>query len=183
MNCSRPVGGTVLFLIQSLRGLLAGHLTGIIAINVLARSYYRIGHVVSSMDKDRIRYLVRQHGRWKWKPTVSNRLHNTYGPVQLASVRDADDARQKGRAKFRAVQAPGEQRPDKNPRILAGKFPNRDHLSARPLKTMARATGLEPAASGVTDRRSNQLSYARRDRNARRVGRVRVGGRYARLGG
>src|SRR5262245_25126017 len=28
---------------------------------------------------------------------------------------------------------------------------------------MARATGLEPAASGVTGRRSNQLSYARND--------------------
>ena len=30
---------------------------------------------------------------------------------------------------------------------------------------MARATGLEPAASGVTGRRSNQLSYARAIRN------------------
>src|SRR4051794_15604752 len=30
----------------------------------------------------------------------------------------------------------------------------------KPLKTMAGATGLEPAASGVTGRRSNQLSYA-----------------------
>jgi hypothetical protein len=31
---------------------------------------------------------------------------------------------------------------------------------------MARATGLEPAASGVTGRRSNQLSYARNPKNA-----------------
>ena len=31
---------------------------------------------------------------------------------------------------------------------------------SKPLKTMAGATGLEPAASGVTGRRSNQLSYA-----------------------
>ena len=28
-----------------------------------------------------------------------------------------------------------------------------------PLRIMARVTGLEPAASGVTGRRSNQLSY------------------------
>ncbi len=32
---------------------------------------------------------------------------------------------------------------------------------------MARATGLEPAASGVTGRRSNQLSYARALERAR----------------
>src|SRR5262245_26594994 len=31
---------------------------------------------------------------------------------------------------------------------------------------MARATGLEPAASGVTGRRSNQLSYARNPKSA-----------------
>src|SRR5215470_1013977 len=35
---------------------------------------------------------------------------------------------------------------------------------------MARATGLEPAASGVTGRRSNQLSYARKTNNARAKG-------------
>ena len=33
--------------------------------------------------------------------------------------------------------------------------------SSFPLRTMARVTGLEPAASGVTGRRSNQLSYTR----------------------
>ncbi len=32
---------------------------------------------------------------------------------------------------------------------------------ALPTERMARATGLEPATSGVTGRHSNQLSYAR----------------------
>src|SRR5256885_10989261 len=32
---------------------------------------------------------------------------------------------------------------------------------ARPLTAMARVTGLEPATSGVTGRRSNRLSYTR----------------------
>jgi hypothetical protein len=33
-------------------------------------------------------------------------------------------------------------------------------VGSKPLRKMAGATGLEPAASGVTGRRSNQLSYA-----------------------
>ena len=39
----------------------------------------------------------------------------------------------------------------------AGHPDNRDPAVAK----MARVTGLEPAASGVTGRRSNQLSYTR----------------------
>ena len=39
--------------------------------------------------------------------------------------------------------------------------PQKDWIADAPLIAMARATGLEPAASGVTGRRSNQLSYAR----------------------
>lgn len=36
-----------------------------------------------------------------------------------------------------------------------------DPVCAKSLKTLARETGLEPAASAVTGRRSNQLSYSR----------------------
>jgi hypothetical protein len=39
---------------------------------------------------------------------------------------------------------------------------------------MARATGLEPATSGVTGRHSNQLSYARADVNSNRTALVCV---------
>ena len=35
-----------------------------------------------------------------------------------------------------------------------------NHINFNELNGMAGATGLEPAASGVTGRRSNQLSYA-----------------------
>jgi hypothetical protein len=38
----------------------------------------------------------------------SNRLHKTYGPVQLAKVREVDMVRRRGRAKLR------EQKPDKS---------------------------------------------------------------------
>jgi hypothetical protein len=33
--------------------------------------------------------------------SASNRLHKTYGPVMLATVRDTDEARKVGRAKIR----------------------------------------------------------------------------------
>ena len=45
--------------------------------------------------------------------SASNQLHKTYGPVILASVRDADAARQRGRAKIR------EQKPAKSLRAPA----------------------------------------------------------------
>jgi hypothetical protein len=42
--------------------------------------------------------------------SASNKLHKTYGPVQLTSVRDVDAARMRGRAKLR------EQKPDESVR-------------------------------------------------------------------
>jgi hypothetical protein len=62
--------------------------------------------------------------------STSNRLHKTYGPVQLTSVRDADEARQKGRAKLRAVEAPIEHRPDESLQLAVPKFPNGDQVFA-----------------------------------------------------
>ena len=38
--------------------------------------------------------------------STSNRLHKTYGPVQLAAVREADAARQRGRSKGRDSRLP-----------------------------------------------------------------------------
>jgi integrase len=49
--------------------------------------------------------------------SASNRLHQTYAPVQLASVRDVDAARKVGRAKLR------EQKPDESIRSPARKYP------------------------------------------------------------
>jgi hypothetical protein len=50
----------------------------------------------------------------------SNRLHKTYGPVQLASVRDTDAARRRGRAKLRE-QKQEESRPPLGKESPAGK--------------------------------------------------------------
>ncbi len=38
--------------------------------------------------------------------STSNRLHKTYAPVRLASVRDVDDARRRGRARLREQTEP-----------------------------------------------------------------------------
>jgi hypothetical protein len=58
----------------------------------------------------------------------STRLQKTYGPVQLASVRDADAARRRGRAKLR------EQKPDESVMAPAGKCYNAVQTNAKPLK-------------------------------------------------
>jgi hypothetical protein len=57
--------------------------------------------------------------------SASNRLHHTYAPVQLASVRDADDARKLGRAKLR------EQKPNESIRAPAQKYPPKAEGSAK----------------------------------------------------
>jgi hypothetical protein len=57
--------------------------------------------------------------------SASNRLHRTYAPVQLASVRDADDARRLGRAKLR------EQKPDESVRAPGQKYPAQERGRAK----------------------------------------------------
>ena len=58
----------------------------------------------------------------------SARLQQTYGPVQLASVRATDAARRRGRAKLR------EQKPDKSVTAPARKYHNSVQLNAKSLK-------------------------------------------------
>jgi hypothetical protein len=58
----------------------------------------------------------------------SNRLHKTYGPVQLASVREVDEARRAGRAKIR------EQTPAESVTAPARKVSHERSVKRKPLK-------------------------------------------------
>ena len=60
--------------------------------------------------------------------SVSNRLHKTYGPVQLATVRQADEARKAGRTLLR------EQKPDKSLTAPVRKVEQKRSVKAKPLK-------------------------------------------------
>lgn len=80
--------------------------------------------------------------------SASNRLHKTYAPVQLASVRDVDAARKDGRRTLR------EQNPDERVTASAGKVSQHRPAKAKAIEIMLRAPGLEPAASGATGRQS-----------------------------
>jgi hypothetical protein len=57
-----------------------------------------------------------------------NRLHKTYGPVMLASVREVDEARKAGRSKLR------EQTGDESVTAPARKVSRAAGRSAKPLK-------------------------------------------------
>jgi hypothetical protein len=60
--------------------------------------------------------------------SASNRLHKTYGPIILQSVREVDDARRRGRAKLR------EQKPAKSVTAPAEKYHNSVQQKPKPLK-------------------------------------------------
>ena len=60
--------------------------------------------------------------------SASNRLHKTYAPVVLGSVRDADAARKRGRAKLR------EQKPTESVTAPAGKYHHTVQKKPKPLK-------------------------------------------------
>ena len=64
----------------------------------------------------------------------SNFLHQTYAPAQLATVRDADAARRRGRAKLRVQGTPGEQTGTKIPTAHAEDSNNSVQQSAKALK-------------------------------------------------
>ena len=84
---------------------------------------------------------------------TNKKLQQIYLPGQTAVVRLADEARDRGRVIMQGSKNEGVE--------------SRGKKMAKYLKTMARETGLEPAASAVTGRRSNQLSYSRGCRNQR----------------
>jgi hypothetical protein len=60
--------------------------------------------------------------------SASNRLHKTYGPAVLASVREVDTARQRGRTKLR------EQNGEESVTAPAGKVSRMRSISRKPLK-------------------------------------------------
>ena len=86
--------------------------------------------------------------------SASNRLRKTYNPPNVTPVRRFDESRVIGAKK-------SEQKPDKSVREPVLVTLLKIGGGAKSLKMMARETGLEPATSGVTGRRSNQLSYSR----------------------
>jgi hypothetical protein len=88
----------------------------------------------------------------------NKQLRKTYNPVNIASVRRHDGKRAIGAKKL-------EQSATKSVTLTTLVTLLKPGNSAKSLKDMARETGLEPAASAVTGRRSNQLSYSRGCRN------------------
>ena len=62
---------------------------------------------------------------------------------------------------FRRVSGPGLSADTHTRRIRCAGKPGTQKTTVIEKGEMARETGLEPAASGVTGRRSNQLSYSR----------------------
>ena len=81
-------------------------------------------------------------------------MRQTFNPPNVTPVRRFDESRVIGAKK-------SEQKPDKSVREPVLVTLLKIGGGAKSLKMMARETGLEPATSGVTGRRSNQLSYSR----------------------
>jgi hypothetical protein len=90
--------------------------------------------------------------QWLGRRNCGEALQRTYMPVNLAAVREADEARRRGRGLLAQ---------ERNRHILELR---RAH-AAKALERVARVTGLEPATSGVTGRHSNRLSYTRARRH------------------
>jgi hypothetical protein len=88
----------------------------------------------------------------------NKQLRQTYNPTNTPSVRRFDQARVIGAKKLGEAEQNASESVTLTTLLKLG-------ISAKPLKNMARETGLEPAASAVTGRRSNQLSYSRGCRN------------------